>query len=501
MKKNNIALLFVVFVFLLNTIPGILKGFSAFTYDNGRDMIKAYEILYEGKLTLIGPTTGIPGVFHGAWAFYWLAIPFILWSGNPIGVALSVAFLNLAGVIFFYKFITKRVGLTAGFLASLFYASSTHILAHSVQLSHNNLLPFLVSLSLFLLSKYFFLKSKKYLFLFGLCISFLFEFEFGGGLFIFLFNLMFICVYLLLRLKSAREKIINFFLFFVAIIIPILPRLAFEFRHGFMMTRNLFLNFVHPEIRYYFFKNLSFQDRLFDRAKTFYNLWVSAFSGAFSFLEPVFLILTVVGAIFLFRKIKKENLLFLTYLSLLIAFVISGWIYYKDAVWTTYTSGFPVYFLAVFAFVLNFFFKTRVWKRLFLDKIIVFSFAIVILYSSIWQNVIMSKSKVDDPSAISNQQAAISYIYSKEKNNNFAVGVYSPSWFSYPYDYWFLWREKFYGIKRPKSLWTAKINYLIREPGSGNVTEKQWFEKFMNKKAKFVSRVYFGKLKVEKWKL
>jgi hypothetical protein len=491
-----------VLIYSLNVFPFIFKSFTPFTYDNGRDMIEAFRIIYGHKLTLIGPTTGIPGVFHGAWAYYWLTIPFLLFKGEPFGVALTIAVINLFGLILFYFVVSKHVGKLVGFLVSLLYASSNHILAHSLHLSHNNLLPFLVVLSLFLLDRYLERKSKKNLFFFGMCISFLFEFEFGGGLFIFLFNLIFISIFLLLSKKPAVTKFKNFLVLSLAILIPLLPRIAFEMRHHFIQTIALINNFLHPEVRFYFFKNLGFFARVFDRGKTFYYLWSTVFPDIVSPLAPLFLVMLLVSMFFIFKKLPKQNKIFLTYLALLVVFVICGWIYYKDAVWSSYTSGFPVYFLTILAFSLSFIFTQPIVKKLQVDKLIVFSLFMILFISSVWRNAISPQLTTDDQSAIVNQKNAINYIYNKEKDNrNFSVGAYSPSWFSYPYDYWFMLREKNQGIELPRSLWRSKINYLIIEEGDGDFTEKQWFDKFMDKNAKFQSRIYFGKLKVEKWTL
>jgi hypothetical protein len=503
MKKINVFLLIAVLVFAINTLPGILKGFSAFTYDNGRDMLKAYDIIYKHDLTLIGPTTGIPGVFHGAWSFYWQIIPYLLFGGHPIGIALGVAFLNLLGLIFFFVFVEKTINRNVALVSSLIYASSSHILAHSTQLAHNNLLPFWISLALLTLyinSKFNF-RFKKAIVAFGLILGFLFEFEFGGGLFIFIFNSIFFSSMLYLKKKSIKDFIKNITIFIASLSIAFVPRILFEFRHGFSMTKALISNLINPEIRFYYFRNLSFIERVKDREKTFFDLWTGVFPDNLHFLAGALLVITVVGVILFLRRNKSENKFFLKYSLLQIVVVIGGFIYYKDAVWTTYTSGFPIYFLVVFSFSLGHYFVRFNLQKTLLLKILIIFFALLILSTTVWKNLIIAKGAIDDPSAISNQLAAINYIYSQEKTDNFAVGVYSPSWFSYPYDYWFQWREKFQNIKRPRSLWDAKINYLIREPGNEDVTEKQWFEKFMNKNAKYIDSVNFGKLKVEKWQL
>lgn len=500
MKKtinDNWVIIAAIFIFAFNVFPSVLNGYSAFTYDNGRDMLAAYQILYEKNLTLIGPTTGIPGVFHGAWCFYWLIIPFLVFGGHPIGVAASIAFINLIGLILFYFLIKELLNKQTAGITALIYASSAHILAHSVQLAHNNLLPFFISLSLFLLNKYLRNKTNKLLFLFSLCIGFLFEFEFGGGLFILLYNFVFISIFLFVKRKSLIDFFRKFTIVAGGVVIPMLPRILFEVRHGFLMTKNLIDNFFHPQIRFYYFRNLSFLDRLFDRLKLFLNLWGDIFPAEIKTTGQILLIVVILILIFMKNDIKKEKSFFFKYTIGLIIAVIIAWIYYKDAIWGTYTSGFPIYFLILLAYA---FYVFNIRHKIIFNLLIlavVFLLVMKVIFSSISSDV----GEMNDQSAIVNQLNAIDYIYSHEKTNNFSVGVYSPSWFSYPYDYWFLWREKFKGVPRPKSLWSAKINYLIVEPADNEATAKQWFDKFMNKKAKKMSTKYFGRLKVEKWTL
>ena len=90
MKKNkelllSIAILVaIVSVFLLLRMKPLLAHSVAYTYDQGRDMMKAAEIVIYKNPTFIGPTTGIEGLFHGAWWYYYLTIPFMFFGGNPI---------------------------------------------------------------------------------------------------------------------------------------------------------------------------------------------------------------------------------------------------------------------------------------------------------------------------------------------------------------------------------------------------------------------------------
>jgi hypothetical protein len=80
-----------------------------FTYDQGRDM---YELLRmsRGDMTLIGPTTGISGVFLGPFYFYFLLPGFLLSGGSPFGVAYWVLFWTTIALPLFYLILKPVVG-------------------------------------------------------------------------------------------------------------------------------------------------------------------------------------------------------------------------------------------------------------------------------------------------------------------------------------------------------------------------------------------------------
>src|SRR3990167_10170849 len=87
--------LFVIILFSYFRLKPIYFQTVGYTYDQGRDFLKAAEIVLYKNPTFIGPTTGIQGLFHGAWYYYILVIPFILFGGAPIGFYHFNFFLHL----------------------------------------------------------------------------------------------------------------------------------------------------------------------------------------------------------------------------------------------------------------------------------------------------------------------------------------------------------------------------------------------------------------------
>src|SRR3989304_1888047 len=86
-RIDYIGLLILTLVNLLLKIPITAQGFFAFTYDQGRDLLKVAQIVFEHQPTLIGPTSGLQGIFYGPWWYYFLSPILFFSKGNPQGVA------------------------------------------------------------------------------------------------------------------------------------------------------------------------------------------------------------------------------------------------------------------------------------------------------------------------------------------------------------------------------------------------------------------------------
>ncbi|KKS16580.1 MAG: hypothetical protein UU74_C0038G0001, partial [Candidatus Woesebacteria bacterium GW2011_GWA1_41_7] len=86
-----------------------LAELLGFWYDQGRDALVIWDFLYKGKLFLIGPTTGIEGIFRGPW-YYWLITPaYFLGNGNPVWPAALLVLISIFSV-----YIIAKVGREIG---------------------------------------------------------------------------------------------------------------------------------------------------------------------------------------------------------------------------------------------------------------------------------------------------------------------------------------------------------------------------------------------------
>src|SRR3989344_618459 len=177
-----------------------------YTYDQGRDFLKAAEIITEKNITFIGPTTGIPGVFHGAWYFYLLTIPFLLFGGAPIGFYYFNFFVQFFSFILITYFLYRNFGFLIAGIISLLVASSPYFIFTSIFVGNNIfvmpifLLFLLINYSIITSSKEQVAKLKSLFFINGLLLGFVAEFEVAFGLF--LIPSYFILILLFGRLRS-----------------------------------------------------------------------------------------------------------------------------------------------------------------------------------------------------------------------------------------------------------------------------------------------------------
>lgn len=237
-KKEYLLLFFLILVGSYLRLTGVFTNSFAFTYDVGRDLLAVRDIVVLHKISLIGPTSGLPGVFYGPWWYLVLVPFFILFGGNPQGIAFSISFLGIVLIILAYILGKKIDGKLLGFsFATITAVSSGTILT---QIWSPDLAPFFVFLSLLALYKIYKEKSVslKYPFLLGLFLGLTQEMGivFGSIFLLGIILSIIINVYKKISLKST----ISFLLGFLFIL---LPRILFEFRHQFLMTK-AFISFV-----------------------------------------------------------------------------------------------------------------------------------------------------------------------------------------------------------------------------------------------------------------
>ena len=227
-------LILIVFLSIFLRWWGILHGSFAFTYDVGRDLLAVRDLVYQHKITLIGPTSGQGGFFYGPWWYWVLAIPFFLSGGNPTLISIFIALTGTASVLLSYwwgkDILDKNSGL---FLAGLF-AVVPFFISSTTQIWNPNLLILLTLITLVFLFHINKINSAK-LVIFGFLTTLLIELELVFGS-VFMIGLLFSL--LLWQRKTFFSR--KIFLILAGGLVVEAPRVLIELRHNFLQTKILF---------------------------------------------------------------------------------------------------------------------------------------------------------------------------------------------------------------------------------------------------------------------
>lgn len=449
---------------LVIALFNIWSGSFSFWYDNARDLLTAWEHLTSP--TLIGPPSGIPGIFYGPYWIWFLSFG-LLFSKDPRAV-ITITSLIPYFVIFpfiwfkFNKFFTTKA-LLIGWIFFIF--SSGMIYATRLWNPYPAPVLTLAVIYLLLISTWKKQTKKQVLqagllgFLLALIINFHIAFGIGFTLGVSLF--LIIKLLLSFRANSAKpesrgistQKLWkNILLFILALgggfIVAFIPSLLFEIRHGFSQTKTI-LETATQYGAVVDIAGLTKQQILREFVITF---------GNFLSLPFVFALGTILFAIgwMIFLTLTKKitfskndrNILLL----LLCLFGGVSFIYFtaRNPVWAYHFIGVDIYFLLLFTFLIS--------KSTFLLRISAL-WTIVVLIS---QLIIFFHSVFGPPLNFANEKRAAETIIKDAKTENYIVFAYNPSIYSYQYTYLFKWLAgKDIPYDPAKNQPDASLQYLI----------------------------------------
>jgi len=240
-KALKKPLFFVLFLVLALTASFFrfyrLTPLTTFLDDQGRDVLKAAQILKEGKIPFIGPMASIGNLYLGP-IYYWMITPFLwLWHFDPVGPVVLVAILSLLANIFLFLFALEYFGLLSAFGVSLLYALSPLILQNSRFSWNPNPMPFFSLLWFWMLLKFLEKNNRWFLFGAGVALGVLIQLHYVTGvLFIFTF-LAYIYWFAANKNLSLKSKLLPFLFLLLGIILPLIPFILFEVKNCFINTR------------------------------------------------------------------------------------------------------------------------------------------------------------------------------------------------------------------------------------------------------------------------
>jgi len=445
-KKHLLTYLFLTLILLGATYVRVAntKEILGFYYDQGRDALVIWNLLHKGQMFLIGPTTGIAGIFRGPW-YYWLITPFyFLGRGNPVWPANFLALTAVAAIFILYilgkEIFDRPTGLIAAGIASFSY----YMIVSARWLS--NPTPMLLISMFLVLCMYLASKGKAWTwpligFLLGMSI------QFGSAAEVFYIPAVLIFAFWQRKkLPSVRIIFLSVFLF----LISFFPQAIFDVRHGGILSGN---------IAKFLFSEGSFKLSFWEVLKLRLNLYWEMFSskiwiGQASQFTVFFLISLSMIALNLKELWRKDGFRILVLLG---ASPLIAMIFFQGNdgnVYDYYFTGYYLIYILVFSVGLGVLVRNKLGIVILAVFFLLFFQMQIPAIKSYLAN---GRSNVN----FKEQMLAIDWIYKDANGEKFNVDVYVPPVIPYAYDYLFMWRGEQSSIKPSPD--RVKLLYTLNE--------------------------------------
>src|SRR3990167_6715099 len=431
-------LLISILILLLALIPRSAEVLSVnylFEFDQGQFYNDVKKIVVYHKLTLIGTQVGgLGGFFQGAGWYYLLSIPFFLFGGDPYGGMVLMLIIGIATVVsailLTKKIFTWQEGVMVGFLIAV----SPNIIAQSRFIWP----PFPISfLSVFFL--YFTYKilqgNKKYLGFLGFTIGLMSHFEIATSGTLLLQVILFTPFLLWKKLITGKSLL----RFIIGFLIPLLPLIIFDLRHGFLNTKGI-MNLLFPSLNSPTANKLV-EGIFMNHFAIFSSSFSSMFPGTAEFWQIVALIL-VLGSI-LFIKDKKqpfEKKAFVFYLASSPFLLFAIFMFYKSHMWTWWILQLYIFYCFLIGIILMYFARKNIVGKMMLFTVVCYFLIVYFQYAK--NAYLRDYFDYGGTAKIKGKIDAIDYIYKDAKDEKFGLLVFTPPVYTYAYDYIIWWYGK-----------------------------------------------------------
>jgi len=448
-NKTALILLLLLLAFALFVRVYRIDQILGFYYDQGRDALVIWRFIYKGDPFLIGPTTGIEGIFRGPW-YYWLITPaYIIGGGNPIYPSIFLSLTTVAAIGILYYLGKEALGAKTGFLAVIFAGFSYYLVLASRWLS--NPTPMLIISTLLVLAMYMVTKGKKWAWY---LISFMATMALQFGSAAEIFYIPAIIIFAFWQRKFFPEKKAIFFCLII-FLIGFLPQIFFDLLNEGVISK---------AIKRFLIEEKSFRASFGEVFRLRIELYKSVFlskiwpSNQQYFPPSIFVFATIL--VLKLKELLKIKIFVIT--SILLLSTIFGMLFFQGNygnIYDYYFTGYYLIFILWLAIILGSVIQKNFWGWLLIIPFIYFFLSDNIL---LIRNYLVAG--VDGPTTIAfgNQKQAINWIYNDAKDEEFNVDVYVPPVIPYAYDYLFKWWGSWKYKREPLSE-RVKLLYTLYE--------------------------------------
>lgn len=459
-EKWRYLIVFVISISLFIGIGTIFMGNFPFWYDPARDFMMAWNNL--SHPTLIGPTSGIPGIFYGPYWIWLLSIGIFISKDPRVAMILILAipYLLVLPVLFMKNLVMyKKMALTA--VWTLFVG--TYGLEYATKpwnpylapLLLFILIPLLASIDLSRLSR----KTSQLTVLTGAICGLIANAHLSLGSGVLIGSCVFLVMSAILSgsfsfkhsINRVKIIIVSVVLFGVGVGISFVPYLLFELRHGFNQTKMLIFMITSP-FPVVGVQGLSEGDilRQFPLVATrLIHVPEDRVKIIFVVVTGIFLMLIAEKRVALSRFDKK----ILGAVALIFIALFGIYMTSKNPVWEYHFIGMEVLVL---------FYILVLVEKVFIFRIAVLILGLYLLLGHLGSFIAQVKTEDRFRDAMSTKAEVTDLIVKDAKGIDYVVYPHSSSIYTYDYAYLFRWKN---GVEVPydpsQNIKVANTAYLI----------------------------------------
>lgn len=465
-----LLLILIIFIGIALRAQEAISNNFLFLIDQGRDMQAVRDIVFNHKLTLIGPYTSLQGVFQGPLWYYLLSIPTFITNGDPRGGVILMLVISISVLFAVYFFMNKIFGEKEALISLFLFAVSPEAIAAATYTWNPHPMWILIVLYIFF---FYFLISKKIkfnLFVWPL-IGLMFNFQTALAVFILLSTFIYLTIF-------NRKLIFNkYFLIGITLFgFTLLPQILFDLRHNFLMSKSVISLFTGSKQGLFVGgENTGYYNLIRNHISVFHINFNSSFIRI-NYLNLPNIFMALIILVLLFSKrfnifSVKENTFILMIVRLVFIVVLLSFLYpFPIRYW--FLTGFQSFYLLLFGLIFS---KILNYK---IGKIVLLLFFSLLIFNSGQRIYTLYINPPDDGGVakIKGKIAAIDYLYKDANGKKFGLLVFNPPVYTYAYDYliWWYGERKYNYIPNPDKKGEF---YLLIEPDPAKVwSYKGWLE-------------------------